>query len=127
MNYFYIPIYVVLIIFSLWILFYFIPIGLWFTAITSNLNITLPEIIGMRLRKSPVTEIVNGLIILNHNEIEIKRIDLESFGLAGGNIENVTSGLIAAKKAGLKLTFKEATKADLNGINLIEAVNKKKV
>lgn len=125
MNILLIPIYIVLIIFSILIFFYFVPIGLWFTAIISYVDITLLEIIGMRLRKSPVKEIVFGLIKLNKAEIKIKKSDLESFGRAGGNIENVTNGLITAKNAGFQLTFEEATKADFSGINIIDAVNNK--
>jgi len=40
-------------IIGLWIILYFIPIGLWFTALLSGVRISLLQLILMRWRKVP--------------------------------------------------------------------------
>ena len=64
---------------------------------------------------APCKEVVDGLIISHKAGLGIKRDELEAFALAGGNIKNVTFGMIAAQKAGIELTFKKACNADFNG------------
>ncbi len=39
-------------IFLLWVLFYFIPVGLWFTALVSGVRISLLQLVLMRWRKN---------------------------------------------------------------------------
>ena len=76
----------------------------------------------MRFRKVPPALIVKSLITAK--EAGVSGVDkhiLEAHFLAGGNITNVIQGLIAAKKAGLKLTVQKACKADLSGIDIVEA------
>ena len=41
---------------------YFVPVGLWITAIFAGVKITIGELIGMRIRKVPPGIIVNSLI-----------------------------------------------------------------
>lgn len=49
-------------LFGLWIIFYFIPVGLWFSALVSGVRISLIQLILMRWRKVPPSVIVNNLI-----------------------------------------------------------------
>ncbi|MFW5726071.1 MAG: flotillin-like FloA family protein, partial [Bacteroidota bacterium] len=49
-------------ILGLWIIFYFIPIGLWFSALVSGVRINLLQLVLMRWRKIPPAVIVNNLI-----------------------------------------------------------------
>ena len=46
----------------LWFVFYFIPIGLWFSALVSGVRISLLQLVLMRFRKVPPSVIVNQLI-----------------------------------------------------------------
>ncbi len=60
-----IGIYVVIIIGSiigLWIIFYFIPVGLWFSALISGVRISLLQLILMRWRKVPPSIIARSMI-----------------------------------------------------------------
>ncbi|MFM8347615.1 MAG: flotillin-like FloA family protein, partial [Bacteroidota bacterium] len=41
---------------------YFVPVGLWITAIFAGVRVTIGELIGMRIRKVPPGVIVNSLI-----------------------------------------------------------------
>jgi len=38
---------------GLWIIFYFVPVGLWFQALVSGVRISLLQLIFMRWRKVP--------------------------------------------------------------------------
>jgi len=108
----------------LFIFFYFVPIGSWFTATLSGVRITLSELFFMRLRKSPVAEIVNGLVMSAKAGIVLERDQIEAHGLAGGDISNVVTGMISAKNAGINLSFEKATALDFNGIKISELVLK---
>ena len=41
---------------------YFVPVGLWITAVFAGVKVTIGELIGMRIRKVPPSIIVNSLI-----------------------------------------------------------------
>ena len=49
-------------IFGLWVIFYFVPVGLWFTALLSGVRISLLQLIFMRWRKVPPQIIVRSMI-----------------------------------------------------------------
>jgi uncharacterized protein YqfA (UPF0365 family) len=107
---------------AIFIFFYFAPIGTWFAAKISGVRITLLELFFMRLRKSPVTEIVNGLIMSAKAGVVIDRDQLEAHATTGGNISNVVSGMITAKKAGINLPFEKAAALDSRGIKISEEI-----
>lgn len=109
-------------IIGLWILFYFIPIGLWFQALVSGVRISLLQLVFMRWRKVPPGIIVRALIVGTKAGIELHRDDLEAHFLAGGHVERVVNSLVSASKANIDLTFKMATAIDLAGRDVFEAV-----
>lgn len=102
--------------------FYFIPVGLWVTAIFSNVRVTLGELIGMRFRKVPPGVIVNSLITAVKAGVKLTTSELETHYLAGGDVPNVIRALISAEKANIDLQFKQATAIDLAGRDVMEAV-----
>jgi uncharacterized protein YqfA (UPF0365 family) len=101
---------------------YFVPVGLWITAVFSGVKVTIGQLIGMRLRKIPPSIIVNSLITATKAGIPLAPSDLETHYLAGGDVPNVIKALISADKANISLTFKQATAIDLAGRNVFEAV-----
>ena len=101
---------------------YFVPVGLWVTAIFSGVRVSIGQLIGMRLRKIPPSVIVNSLITATKAGIPLTPSDLETHYLAGGDVPNVIKALISADKANISLTFKQATAIDLAGRNVFEAV-----
>ena len=108
---------------GLWILFYFIPVGLWFTALISGVHISLLQLILMRWRKVPPQTIVRAMIEAHKAGLQgIKRDDLEAHYLAGGHVEAVVHALVSAEKANIDLNFKMATAIDLAGRDVFEAV-----
>jgi uncharacterized protein YqfA (UPF0365 family) len=109
-------------IFLIWFLFYFIPVGLWFTALVSGVRISLLQLILMRWRKIPPSVIVQSMIASWKAGIRLERDDLEAHYLAGGRLQQVVNALISADKANMDLNFKTATAIDLAGRDVFQAV-----
>ena len=105
--------------------FYFVPLGMWVQAVVSlGLGrIRIVDLIRMRLRKISPRLVVVGVInthkaVLDH----ISTDKLETHYLAGGNVENIVSALIASDKAKIQLPFEIATAIDLAGRDVKSAV-----
>ena len=109
-------------IFLLWLLLYFVPVGLWFTAFVSGVRISLIQLVLMRWRKVPPGVIVKSMITATKAGLTLKRDDLEAHYLAGGRVQQVVNALISADKANMDLDFKTATAIDLAGRDVLEAV-----
>ena len=62
---------------------YFIPIGLWFQALVSDVKISLLQLVLMRWRKVPPTVIVRAMIEGKKAGLELYRDLLEAHYLAG--------------------------------------------
>jgi len=107
---------------GLWVLFYFIPVGLWFSALVSGVKVSLIQLILMRWRKVPPSVIVTALIASSKAGLKLNRDELEAHFLAGGRVQQVVNALISADKANIPLDFKSATAIDLAGRDVLEAV-----
>jgi uncharacterized protein YqfA (UPF0365 family) len=64
--------------------FYFVPVGLWITAIFSGVRVGLGTLIGMRLRKVVPADIVRPLISATKAGIDLDIGQMEAHYLAGG-------------------------------------------
>ncbi len=109
-------------IIGLWIILYFIPVGLWFSALVSGVRISLIQLILMRWRKVPPQVIVGALIEGTKAGLTLNRNDLEAHFLAGGQVSQVIHALVSASKANIELSFQMATAIDLAGRDVFEAV-----
>jgi len=97
--------------------------GLWLQAFMSRAEVSLADLIGMRLRKvdarivvlSKIRAVKAGLDIITTN-------DLETHYLAGGHVPSVINALIAADRAKIELPWKTACAIDLAGRDILEAV-----
>lgn len=107
---------------ALWMLLYFIPIGLWFSAQVSGVRIGLLQLVLMRWRKVPPTTIVSAMIEGTKAGLELNPNELEAHFLAGGHVPNVVHALVSAQKANINLDFKMATAIDLAGRDVFQAV-----
>ncbi len=103
-------------------LFYLIPVGLWFQARVSGVRISLLQLVFMRFRKVPPSVIVSAMITSKKAGIELGRDELEAHFMAGGHVQSVVNALISADKANMQLSFKIATAIDLAGRDVLEAV-----
>ncbi len=113
---------IIAIILFLWIFFYFIPLGLWFSAVFARVYIPIGQLIGMRIRKVPPSIIINAQVNATKAGLKLVTDGLEAHYLAGGNVRAVVNALISADKANIDLDFKAATAIDLAGRDVFEAV-----
>ncbi|MBE6206548.1 MAG: UPF0365 family protein [Rikenellaceae bacterium] len=107
---------------AIWIIFYYIPVGLWFSALVSGVRINLLQLFLMRWRRVPPGVIVSSMIEGTKAGLKLDANELEAHFLAGGNVTNVVHALVSARKANINLDFQMATAIDLAGRDVFEAV-----
>ncbi|MEE9583932.1 MAG: flotillin-like FloA family protein, partial [Candidatus Brocadiales bacterium] len=81
---------------------------LYIQALASGAPVSLIQLVGMTLRRVRARVVVESRIMAKKAGIEIDTQLLEAHYLAGGNVINVVCSLIAANKANIDLTFKQA-------------------
>ncbi|MDD4799212.1 MAG: flotillin-like protein FloA [Clostridia bacterium] len=113
---------IVLIIVAVILIFSFIPVGLWISALAASVKVSIIDLIGMRLRRVAPAKIVNPLIKAEKAGLDVNVSRFEAHYLAGGNVDRVANALIAAERAQIPLSFERAAAIDLAGRNVLEAV-----
>lgn len=76
---------IAVVIILLAVLFTFVPVALWISAIAAGVKISIFELIGMRLRRVVPARVVNPLIKAVKAGIDLDTSRLEGHYLAGGN------------------------------------------
>lgn len=104
------------------VVFSFIPIGLWISALAARVNVGIFALIGMRLRRVIPVKIVVPLIKATKAGLDLSVNKLEGHFLAGGNVDRVVNALIAAQRAEIPLLFERAAAIDLAGRDVLQAV-----
>jgi uncharacterized protein YqfA (UPF0365 family) len=102
--------------------FYFVPVGLWLTALFSGVRVSLGTLVGMRLRKVSPPDIIRPLISATKAGLTLSVSEMEAHYLAGGNVGRVTTALISADRANIELPWLRAAAIDLAGRDVLEAV-----
>lgn len=100
----------------------FVPLGLWISSLAAGVDVSIFNLVGMRLRRVPAGKIVMPLVKANKAGIVVNTNQLEAHYLAGGDVDKVIDALIAAHRADIPLTFERACAIDLAGRNVLEAV-----
>ncbi|PTX64861.1 uncharacterized protein YqfA (UPF0365 family) [Melghirimyces profundicolus] len=112
----------VIAIVALSVLFTFVPVMLWISAMASGVYVGLTTLIGMRLRRIIPARIINPLIKARKAGLDVTIEKLETHYLAGGNVDRVVDALIAAQRADIDLLFERAAAIDLAGRDVLKAV-----
>ena len=99
-----------------------VPVGLWIAALASGVKVSLPSLVGMRLRKVRPPSIVLPLISATKAGLHLDSDSLEAHFLAGGDVQRVVHALISADKANIELPFQQAAAIDLAGRDVLDAV-----
>ncbi|MFC0235228.1 flotillin-like protein FloA [Fictibacillus phosphorivorans] len=111
-----------LIVIALAVLFTFVPVMLWISALAAGVRVGIFTLVGMRLRRVIPNRVVNPLIKAVKAGLDLSTNQLESHYLAGGNVDRVVNALIAAHRANIELSFERAAAIDLAGRDVLEAV-----
>src|SRR5690625_4466260 len=96
---------IAVILIALAILFTFVPVMLWISALAAGVKVGLFTLVGMRLRRVIPSRVINPLIKAYKAGLDVKTNQLESHYLAGGNVDRVVNALIAAHRANIELSF----------------------
>lgn len=112
----------VLAILVLWIFFYFVPVGLWISALAASVPVGPMTLVGMRLRKVNPHKVIGPMIAAWKAGLQPSITELEAHILAGGDVQRVVRALISADKAEIELNFQRAAAIDLAGRDVYGAV-----
>ncbi|WP_188206196.1 flotillin-like protein FloA [Alkalibacillus aidingensis] len=113
---------VAVLIIAIAILFTFVPVMLWISALAAGVRIGIFTLVGMRLRRVVPKMVINPLIKAHKAGLAVNTNQLESHYLAGGNVDRVVNALIAAQRANIELSFERCAAIDLAGRDVLEAV-----
>lgn len=111
-----------IVVVALAILFTFVPVMLWISALASGVKVSIFTLVGMRLRRIVPSRIINPLIKAYKAGLDVTINQLETHYLAGGNVNRVVDALVAAQRANIDLPFMRAAAIDLAGRDVLEAV-----
>ncbi|ALX48122.1 flotillin-like protein FloA [Lentibacillus amyloliquefaciens] len=113
---------IAVIIIVLAVLFTFIPVMLWISALAAGVKVGIFTLVGMRLRRVVPARVINPLIKAHKAGLSVTTNQLESHYLAGGNVDRVVNALIAAHRANIELSFERTAAIDLAGRDVLDAV-----
>lgn len=111
-----------IVIVFLMILFSFVPVGLWISALAAGVKVGIGTLVGMRLRRVSPRRVIDPLIKAHKAGLSLTTNQLESHYLAGGNVDRVVDAIIAAQRADINLPFERGAAIDLAGRDVLEAV-----
>lgn len=72
----------------------FVPLGLWISAISAGVKVSIFSLVGMRLRRVRADKIIRPLIKAQKAGMNVNANQLESHLLSGGRVDNVVDGHI---------------------------------
>ncbi|MDR2840032.1 MAG: flotillin-like FloA family protein [Paludibacter sp.] len=109
----------IVVIISIFTFMHLFSIIIWINARVVGLKIPLFKMLMMKIRKSPIIEIVDCAIMIQKADIQDVSIEqMEAQALAGGNIKNIAYALVIASKNNIALSFQIASAIDLAGRNV---------
>jgi uncharacterized protein YqfA (UPF0365 family) len=86
---------------------------LWLQAFLARAPIPFFQLIGMKLRRSPVAEVVRLRIMAVQGGVDIPTHEIERAYLQGADAERAVRAMIRAKELGQEVTWQELLSTDL--------------
>lgn len=99
-----------------------VPLRLWFRALVSGSHVSMSRLIGMKVRKVKMNDIVLSYISARKAGLKIDIDELETHYMAGGNVDRVVKAMISAHSANIDINIQTAKAIDLAGRDVYEAV-----
>jgi uncharacterized protein YqfA (UPF0365 family) len=112
----------VLAVVGLGFILHMVPLGLWLSARFAGVQVSIPTLVGMRLRRVPPRDIIEPLISAHKAGLGLEVSQMEAHYLAGGRVARVVQAMISADRATIELPWRRATAIDLAGRDVLEAV-----
>src|SRR5437764_1273987 len=95
---------------------------LWIQCLLTGAQISIFDLITMKLRNVDYAMIARQKIALVRANVKISTRELEDHYLARGNVPKTATAVIAAQKAGMDLPWRVAAAIDLAGRDILDAV-----
>jgi uncharacterized protein YqfA (UPF0365 family) len=113
---------VALIVFVIFMVVFFSFLRLWVQCLLTGAQISILDLIGMKLRNVDYAMIVRQKIALVQANVKVSTREMEAHYLSRGNVPKTAAAVIAAHKAGMDLPWKTAAAIDLAGRDILDAV-----
>lgn len=113
---------IVLIFVGILMVVFFSFLRLWVQCFLTGAQISILDLIGMKLRNVDYAMIARQKIALVRANVKISTRELEDHYLARGNVPKTATAVIAAHKAGMDLPWRVAAAIDLAGRDILDAV-----
>jgi uncharacterized protein YqfA (UPF0365 family) len=101
---------------------FFSFLRLWVQCLLTGAQISILDLVGMKLRNVDYAMIVRQKIALVQANVKIATRELEAHYLSRGNVPKTATAVIAAHKAGMDLPWRTASAIDLAGRDVLDAV-----
>ncbi len=103
-------------------IFLMLPKRIYFSSMFSGVYISMFRLIGMKMRKIKLEDIVAAYILAKKSHIGIGIYDFEIVSASGGHPKKIVEGLIAGKNAKLDIDFEFAKAVDISGMDILQVV-----
>lgn len=103
-------------------IFLLLPKKVYFSAMFSGAYVSMFKLIGMKMRKINLEEIVGAYILAKKSHIGLGMYDFEIVITSGGHPKKIVEGLIAGKNAKLEIDFEFAKAVDISGMDILQVV-----
>jgi uncharacterized protein YqfA (UPF0365 family) len=114
---------IVIVVVAVVFLFVFLSfLNLWIQCVLTGADISIWNLLWMKLRKVNYDMIVKQKIALVQAGVKVSTGEMEAHFLSGGNVEKTAFSVIAAHKANIELPWSIAAAIDLAGRDVLDAV-----
>ena len=83
--------------------------------------VSMPELIGMKLRGVDPATVVVSRVMAAREGIDVSTTELQTLALAGGNVTRVVNALVIARRGNVDLPWVKATSIELAGWDVLAA------
>src|SRR3974377_647084 len=97
------------------LLIFFSFLRLWVQCLLTGAQISILDLVGMKLRNVDYGMIVRQKIALVQAQVKVSTRELEAHYLSRGNVPKTATAVIAAHKAGMDMPWRTAAAIDLAG------------
>ncbi len=87
----------------------------WLQAFLSGTPVSALDVLGMRLRRTDVNQVLRSLIMANQAGVTLTAREAERALLRGADLEKLTLALIEGRRQGQELVFEDLVEADMAG------------
>jgi uncharacterized protein YqfA (UPF0365 family) len=115
---------VILIIITLIIVLYILPLGTYFDSKVNGLKISFIQLLRLRAQKVPSRIILDWTKELIANRYNVTFSQLVDLYKKDYDLYNITNGLIKARDKKVYLTLDKACEADLNNIDICKTIQR---